>query len=56
VVAGTFLSPRLYVQYVNDMATSETKLRLRYDLTKRLQIQTESGTSQGVDLFYTIER
>ena len=56
VVAGTYLSPRLYVQYVNDLATSETKLRLRYDLTKRLQIQTESGTSQGVDLFYTIER
>ena len=56
VVAGTYLSPRLYVQYVNELATRETKLRLRYDLTKRLQIQTESGQSQGVDLFYTIER
>ncbi len=56
VVAGTYLSPRLYVQYVNDLATRETKMRLRYDLTKRLQIQTESGASQGVDLFYTIER
>jgi translocation and assembly module TamB len=56
VVAGTYLSPRLYVQYVNELATRETKLRMRYDMTKRLQIQTESGTSQGVDIFYTIER
>ncbi|MDJ0806054.1 MAG: translocation/assembly module TamB domain-containing protein [Gammaproteobacteria bacterium] len=56
VVAGTYLSPRLYVQYVNELATGETKLRLRYDLTKKLQIQTESGQSQGVDIFYTIER
>ncbi|MEE9358254.1 MAG: translocation/assembly module TamB domain-containing protein, partial [Sedimenticolaceae bacterium] len=56
VVAGTYLSPRLYVQYVNELASRETKLRLRYDLNDRLQIQTESGRSQGVDLFYTIER
>jgi translocation and assembly module TamB len=56
VVAGTYLSPRLYMQYVNNLASRETKVRLRYDMTKRLQIQTESGNSQGVDLFYTIER
>ncbi|RLJ20443.1 DUF490 domain-containing protein [bacterium endosymbiont of Escarpia laminata] len=56
VVAGTYLSPRLYVQYVNELATRETKLRLRYDLSDKLQIQTETGRSQGVDLFYTIER
>jgi translocation and assembly module TamB len=56
VVAGTYLSPRLYVQYVNELASRENILRLRYDMTERLQIQTESGRSQGVDLFYTIER
>jgi hypothetical protein len=27
---------------------------LRYDLTRRLQLQTETGTRMGVDLFYTI--
>lgn len=56
VVAGTYLSPRLYVQYVNELATRQNKLRLRYDLSKRFQIQTETGQSHGVDLFYTIER
>ncbi|PUE00552.1 MAG: DUF490 domain-containing protein [Candidatus Sedimenticola endophacoides] len=55
VVAGTWLSPRLYAQYVNNLGVRESRLRLRYDLTERLQIQTESGTGQGIDLFYTIE-
>lgn len=56
VVAGTYLSPRLYVQYVNQLASRETSLRFRYDLTDRVQVQTESGKTQAVDLFYTIER
>ena len=56
VVAGTYLSPRLYVQYVNELATGEVILRLRHDLTERIQIQTETGRSQGLDLFYTFER
>jgi translocation and assembly module TamB len=55
VVAGTYLSPRLYVQYVNALATNQTSLRLRYDLSRRWQVQTESGPHQAVDLFYTIE-
>jgi translocation and assembly module TamB len=56
VVAGTYLSPRLYVQFVNDLVTRETILRLRYDLTDRIQIQTESGRSPGADIFYIMER
>ncbi len=56
VVAGTWLSPRLYVQYVNELGTGETLLRLRHDLTRRIQIQTETGRAQGVDIFYTFER
>ena len=56
VVAGTYLSPRMYVQYVNELATRATVLRLRYDLTRRVQLQTESGAAQAVDIFYTIER
>jgi translocation and assembly module TamB len=56
MVAGTWLSPRLYVQYVNDLATRDSKLRFRYDLTRKIQLQTETGRSQGVDLYYTFER
>jgi translocation and assembly module TamB len=56
VVAGTYLSPRLYVQYINELATRETKLRMRYDINKRLQLEAETGKSQAGDLYYTFDR
>ena len=56
IVAGTYLSPRLYVQYINELSTSETKLRMRYDLTDRWQMEAETGKTQAGDFFYTFER
>ncbi|MCU7904388.1 MAG: translocation/assembly module TamB domain-containing protein [Candidatus Thiodiazotropha sp. (ex Epidulcina cf. delphinae)] len=56
LVAGTYLSPRLYVQYVNELSTSETKIRMRYDLTDRWQLEAETGRTQAGDFFYTFER
>jgi len=53
---GTYLSPRLYVQYITELTTSSNTVRLRYDLTDKLQVETEAGSVQGVDLFYTIEK
>ncbi len=55
-VAGTYLSPRLYVQYVNELSSAESKLRMRYDLTDRWQLETETGRTQAGDFFYTFER
>ncbi len=56
LVAGTYLSPRLYVQYINELSTGESKLRMRYDLTDRWQVEAESGNTQAGDFFYTFER
>jgi translocation and assembly module TamB len=56
VVAGTYLSPRLYIQYINELASRETKLRLRYDINRRLQLETETGKTQAGDLYYTFDR
>lgn len=56
VVAGTYLSPRLYVQYINELASRETKMRIRYDINKRLQLEAETGKSQAGDLYYTFDR
>jgi translocation and assembly module TamB len=56
LVAGTYLSPRLYVQYINELSTAETKLRMRYDLTDRWQLEAETGSNQSGDFFYTFER
>jgi translocation and assembly module TamB len=56
LVAGTYLSPRLYVQYVNELASGETKVRMRYDLTDRWQMEAETGSTQSGDFFYTFDR
>jgi translocation and assembly module TamB len=56
LVAGTYLSPRLYVQYINELSTGDTKLRMRYDLTDRWQVEAETGNTQAGDFFYTFER
>lgn len=56
LAVGQYLSPRLFVEYLSSLRSSVNRLRLRYDLTRRLQLQTETGDAQGADLFYTIER
>jgi translocation and assembly module TamB len=56
VAVGQYLSPRLFVEYLSGLQSSVNRLRMRYDVTNRLQFQTETGASQGADLFYTIER
>jgi translocation and assembly module TamB len=56
VVAGTYLSPRLYIQYINELASRETKVRLRYDINRRLQLEAETGKTQAGDLYYTFDR
>jgi translocation and assembly module TamB len=54
LVLGRYLSPRLYLRYAIGLFEKSEVLQLRYDLTRRLQLQTETGTRMGVDLFYTI--
>jgi translocation and assembly module TamB len=56
LMLGTYLSPRLYVNYGIGLFAPVNTLRLRYDLSKHWQIQTESGAGTSADLLYTIER
>ena len=53
---GTYLSPRLYIQYITELTAASNQVRLRYDLTDRIQIQTETGRVHGADIFYSIEK
>jgi translocation and assembly module TamB len=55
LTVGKYLSPRLYVGYGVSLFTGQNILRLKYKLSKRFQLQTESGLETGIDLFYKIE-
>lgn len=56
VEVGTYVSPRLYMQYESNLGDKTDKVKMRYDLTDSIQLQTESGDAQGADIFYIFER
>jgi translocation and assembly module TamB len=60
LVMGKYLSPKLYLRYYTGIAESSRIVQLQYQLSRRLQIQTESGyrgsqSITGGDIFFTIE-
>lgn len=60
LVIGKYLSPKLYLRYYSGIAEASRIVQLQYQLSKRIQIQTESGyrgsqSITGGDIFFTIE-
>lgn len=56
LVAGKYLSPRLYVSYGVGLFEPINTFRLRYMLSSRWTLQAESGKAAGADALYRIER
>lgn len=56
LVVGKYLSPDLYIGYGVGLFDASTVFRIRYFLTKRLTLETETGTQSGADLRYHFER
>ncbi len=56
LVLGKYLSPDIYVSYGLGLFEPISVFRLRYRLSSRWSLQTESGLESGGDLLYTIER
>ncbi|MFP5507489.1 MAG: translocation/assembly module TamB domain-containing protein [Gammaproteobacteria bacterium] len=53
---GKYLSPRLYLNYSVGLLDAANRLQIRYQLSRHLSVQTETGTETGGDILYTIER
>ncbi|MDH3282098.1 MAG: translocation/assembly module TamB domain-containing protein, partial [Gammaproteobacteria bacterium] len=57
LVLGKYLAPKLYVSYAAGLAEAINVFRIRYELSKKWTIQTESSQREsGGDVLYTIER
>jgi translocation and assembly module TamB len=54
VTVGKYLTPRLYLSYGRSIASGINLLRLRYNLSRRFEIETQTGTVSGADIFYKI--
>ena len=55
LAVGTYISPKLYMEYESNLGSAADKVKLRYSLTNRIELQTETGEGQGADIFYKFE-
>jgi len=55
LTVGKYLTPRLYFSYGRSLFTGGNLFRLRYDIFKQWQVETQTGSESGVDLFYKID-
>jgi translocation and assembly module TamB len=56
LVVGRYLSPKIYVSYGVGLIERVNTITLRYMVSRKWQIEVESGEYQGADILYTIER
>lgn len=55
LVVGKYLSPKLFISYVQNLFTPAGAVQLEYSLTDNLGLKAESGKEQSIDLLYKVE-
>jgi translocation and assembly module TamB len=56
MTVGKYLTPQLYISYGKSLFTGSSLFRLRYDIFKNWQIETQTGSGEsGADLYYKME-
>lgn len=56
LTVGKYLTPELYISYGKSLFTGNNIFRLRYDIYKKWQIETQTGGGEsGADLYYKLE-
>jgi translocation and assembly module TamB len=56
VMAGKYLSPRVYIRYSYGLFNRIGGLLLRFRVNDRLSLETRSGDQKSMDLLYTVEK
>jgi translocation and assembly module TamB len=54
LAVGKRISDRIYVTYEQSLTTATNIFRVSYQLTRNWSVRTESGTTDAVDIFYTL--
>jgi len=52
---GKYITPELYISYGRSLFTGSNQFLLRYDIFRNWQIETQTGSESGADLFYKLE-
>jgi translocation and assembly module TamB len=56
LMAGKYLSPKLYVRYTYGLFNRIGGLLVRFRFNERLSLETRSGDDKSMDLLYTVEK
>jgi translocation and assembly module TamB len=56
LMAGKYLSPKIYIRYSYGLFNRIGGLLLRFKVNERLSIETRSGERKSMDLLYTVEK
>jgi translocation and assembly module TamB len=56
LMAGKYLSPKVYIRYSYGLFNRIGGLLLRFKVNERLSIETRSGEQKSMDLLYTVEK
>ena len=55
LTVGKYLTPKLYLSYGRSLVTGGNLFMLRYDISRHWQLETQSGSESGADLYYKLE-
>jgi translocation and assembly module TamB len=55
MTVGKYLSPNLYVSYGRSLFGDQYLVSARYNLTRKVELESKTGMETSVDLFYKIE-
>lgn len=56
LVIGKYLTPKLYLSYGIGLFQSLSTAKLRYDISRRWQLEAEHGAEMGADVLYKIDK
>lgn len=55
LVVGKYLTPKLYISYGRSLFSEGNLFSLRYDISPKWQVESQTGRASGVDIYYKIE-
>ncbi|WP_373078217.1 translocation/assembly module TamB domain-containing protein [Zhongshania sp.] len=55
LVVGKYLTPSIFISYVQNLFTPAGSIQLDYTLSKSLGLKAQSGETQSIDLLYRVE-
>lgn len=56
VTIGKYLTPKLFISYIQELFAPNASANLEYSISDRLKIKAKSGNEQSMDIFYRIQK